>query len=54
MDEYIKLLQSHDWFYNYSDDHRVWKAGEASYNKIVALARIHDPKFIIYTQYMKV
>lgn len=20
--------QSHDWFYNYSDDHRVWQRGK--------------------------
>ena len=24
-----KLLQQHDWFYSYSDDHGVWKRGEA-------------------------
>jgi hypothetical protein len=22
-----KLCQEHDWYYAYSDDHRVWKAG---------------------------
>lgn len=53
MDEYIKLLQSHDWFYNYSDDHRVWRAGEEQYKKIMALAKEHDPSFEIFRQYMK-
>jgi hypothetical protein len=23
-------LQNHDWYYAFSDDHRVWQAGEAS------------------------
>lgn len=24
-----QLLKNHDWYYNYSDDHAVWKRGEA-------------------------
>ena len=27
-EEYQKLLESHDWYYHYSDDHRVWKRGQ--------------------------
>jgi hypothetical protein len=29
-----KLLQSHDWSYEFSDDHRVWKRGTAERNAI--------------------
>ena len=25
--EYMTMLQNHDWFYDYSDDHRVWQDG---------------------------
>ena len=32
--EYFKELRYHDWYYNYSDDHRVWKAGSANYDLI--------------------
>jgi hypothetical protein len=32
--EYFKQLRYHDWYYNYSDDHRVWKAGSANYDLI--------------------
>ena len=28
--EYFKQLRYHDWYYSYSDDHRVWKAGSAN------------------------
>lgn len=24
-----RLLQQHDWFYDYSDNYRVWRAGMA-------------------------
>lgn len=26
--ELAKKLQYHDWYYNYSDDHSVWRRGE--------------------------
>lgn len=25
--EFEELLKTHDWFYDYSDDHRVWDEG---------------------------
>lgn len=29
-----KLLKSHDWTYEFSDDHRVWKQGMAERSAI--------------------
>jgi hypothetical protein len=29
-------LKHHDWYYGYSDDHRVWEAGTANWKRIVA------------------
>lgn len=31
-------LDRHDWFYNYSDDHRVWSAGLAEESRLRAEA----------------
>jgi hypothetical protein len=25
--EFFKLLENHDWYYQYSDDHRAWSKG---------------------------
>jgi hypothetical protein len=25
--EYRELLRTHDWFFNYADDHRAWSKG---------------------------
>lgn len=33
-----RLLVRHDWWYNMSDDARVWRAGLASAERIEALA----------------
>jgi hypothetical protein len=28
--EYFNRLSNHDWYYDYSDDHSVWKRGSAN------------------------
>lgn len=33
------MCKNHDWYYNYSDDHRVWKAGVAAESKLKARFR---------------
>jgi hypothetical protein len=38
IEEYYHMLERHDWFYNYSDDHRVWKAGAAATERLIAIA----------------
>ena len=27
MDKLIELLRNHDWYFEYSDDHKVWQRG---------------------------
>ena len=34
-----KMLIKHDWFYEYSDDHRAWLAGKESLDAIKAKAK---------------
>ena len=33
----MEMLRGHDWYYAYSDDHSVWKAGRAKESKIKGL-----------------
>lgn len=35
------LCGSHDWYHYMSDDHRVWRRGQDSWNRIVGLARVN-------------
>jgi len=35
LDAYIDRLKAHDWFYQHSDDSRVFKAGQASEHKLL-------------------
>ena len=43
MDEYMKLLAAHDWYYFYSDDSRVNALGRDSWNRICTMAKTYDP-----------
>lgn len=38
LEEYIKALMHHDWFYDYSDDHGVWRKGKENQDKLFALS----------------
>jgi hypothetical protein len=35
--QFSKACQTHDWFYQYSDDHRVWKKGHSQRASINSL-----------------
>ena len=41
-----RLLQFHDWYYNYSDDHSVWARGQRENDAISEEQRrlIHEVK----------
>lgn len=39
LEEFEQMLKNHDWNYHYSDDSRVFWAGEKSYQKIKEIAQ---------------
>ena len=47
--EFVDLVAKHDLTYEYSDDHRYWKAGSASMDKINALAAQLPREFVVAT-----
>ncbi|QZI94431.1 hypothetical protein MelnitzEXVC044M_150 [Methylophilales phage Melnitz EXVC044M] len=51
--EYFKQLRYHDWYYNYSDDHRVWKAGSANYDLIRDKSKENLTYKRMYNEFMK-
>lgn len=48
---YIRLLQQHDWAYQFSDDHSVWSRGKESARQIQLLRREIDADGVLYAQY---
>ena len=42
VEEYSKVLEDHDWYFSYSDDHRAWKRGRDQSTFINKLAA-QDP-----------
>jgi len=51
MQDYVQKLKSHDWTYEYSDDHSVWQRGSAEKKELRRLADILDPKHEIWNKY---
>ena len=53
--EFFKLLEKHDWFYQYSDDHRAWTKGSDEARRLQAIIQ-EDPLFtrmyLAYSDYM--
>lgn len=49
--EYRAALQAHDWYYDYSDDHKVWCAGRDQRSALHAAARTLDPDYAIWNEY---
>lgn len=40
LNDFYDMLEKHDWYYEFSDDHRAWKKGRLEYQKIKAIAAI--------------
>jgi len=49
--EYKKLLASHDWFYQNSDDHGEWSAGRAVFYTLCRQQGILDLDASIWNEY---
>lgn len=50
-EQYIKELRLHDWYYNYSDDHRVWVKGKDQRVTIDNLQKQVDPDYHIWNEF---
>ncbi len=50
-EKFERLVTSHDWYYSYSDDHRVWSAGHRHHEQITQLAtKLGEPAKQLYNQ----
>ena len=54
-EEYLGELERHDWFYSYTDDHRVWRLGRDNLARLKSIAQ-ENPKLLAlynaYSEYM--
>ena len=46
--KYRQALGRHDWYYDYTDDHSVWRKGSESYRELCAARREIDPDGAIW------
>ncbi len=49
LEQYQDQLAKHDWTYTFSDDARVWRKGESSYDLIKSNATLSKEHEALYT-----
>lgn len=51
MNEYIDLLKTHDWYYSYSDDHRVYTRGYEKARQLQGMRHELDTDYTVWNQH---
>ena len=51
MKAYMLALQAHDWAFELSDDHKVWRAGKDSLEALRVAQKLTDPDHMIWNQF---
>jgi len=51
--EFDSMLKNFDWYYNMSDDNRVWRAGESANARIREVAKTSDVHKELYEVWSK-
>ena len=50
--DYYDMLEKHDWYYSYSDDHKVWMRGNKAQDLLEELAEESEEFKDLYENYM--
>lgn len=48
---YSDMLQAHDWTFEFSDDHSVWRAGRQNLSVLLNLQPVLDPDLVLWNLY---
>jgi hypothetical protein len=51
LEDYIKKLKAHDWYYEMSDDGRVYQKGKAERFAIESQRGTLDPQYEVWNQH---
>jgi hypothetical protein len=51
IEQFKVMLRNHDWTYNYTDDHRVWKRGQQQHDRIQWLCNNYPELKAVYEQH---
>lgn len=51
LENYIDKLKYHDWYYEYSDDHRCWVKGMDERRELLLLRGELDPDYKVWNEH---
>lgn len=52
-EQYEHYLRTHDWFFDFSEDYRVWKQGFSARAYLVEAQKLFDPEGKLWNRYAK-
>ena len=52
-EDYIKLLECHDWYFEMSDDFRVWEKGQKNLDKLLRIAGQNSEFRNLFNEYQE-
>ena len=51
LNEFYTKLGFHDWYYQYSDDHRVWRNGQDNWDRLNEVAKESPEHWALFEAY---
>lgn len=51
LSDFDRALARHDWLFEYSDDHQVWRQGTDSLNRLASIAKESSDHEALFTAY---
>ena len=51
--EFLNMLESHDWYYEYSDDHSQWNKGRQQRAAIMMAIQADETLLPLYDKFQK-
>lgn len=51
LDLYTSALKNQDWYFEYSDDYRVWYSGSIKKRELVRMQKLYDEDYVLWNSY---
>lgn len=48
---YETALRSFDWYFEFSDDFRIWQAGSIKKRDLVRMQKLYDEHYVLWNAY---
>jgi hypothetical protein len=51
LEDYKEELKKHDWFYDFTEDHHVWKQGSDNHKKLIDVSKESEEHLKLFNEF---